>query len=161
MWFSLFFQQPPKQPTSPSNHRTRWLWPVSRWLYLVSLWVTGEWYSGPKMALHWVERETYQVTLTSYFCVCLSFCYCFLCVYCSLCLCRSCRDQCQVSLETKSFSVNCWGFTQMNGERTMYCRQVGYCCTHRTLICCLAFQGSCKKVDNQLAFVMRWHLNVR
>lgn len=62
-----------------------------------------------------------------------------LCVYFSLCLCRSCRDQCQVSLETKSFSVSCLGFTQMNGERTMYCRQVGYCCTHRTLICCLAF----------------------
>lgn len=76
-----------------------------------------------------------------YVCVCvsLSFRHCSLCVYCSLCLCRSGRNQCQVSLETKSFSVNRWGFTQMNGERTLYCRQVGYCCTHRTLICCLAF----------------------
>lgn len=69
----------------------------------------------------------------------LSFLHCFLCVYCSLCLCLSYYDQCQVSLETKSLSVNRWGFTQMNGKRTMYCRQVGRCCTHQTLICCLAF----------------------
>lgn len=35
-----------------------------------------------------------------------SFLHCLLCLYCSLCLCRPCRDQCQVSLETKSLSVN-------------------------------------------------------
>lgn len=65
--FSLFSQPPPKQPTSPSSPRTRWLFLVSQWLYPVSLWDIGEWYNGPKTAWHWVERETYQVLLLSFF----------------------------------------------------------------------------------------------
>lgn len=44
----------------------------------------------------------------------ITFPYCFWCVYCSLCPCLSCDDQCLLSLETKSFSVNYWGFIQMN-----------------------------------------------
>lgn len=38
-------------------------------------------------------------------------------------LCLSHHDQCPVSLETQSSSVSRWGFTQMNGKTTMYCRQ--------------------------------------
>lgn len=69
--FSLFSQPLPKQPTSLSSPRTRWLYLVSQWLYPVSLWGIGGWYNGPKMAWHWVERETYQVSLLTLISVCL------------------------------------------------------------------------------------------
>lgn len=132
--FFSFSQQPLKLPTSLSSPKTRWWCRASQWLYLVWLWATEEWFSGPKMAWHWVEKETYQVpSLTPHFLLPLLF------IYRPLSLSLSCSDQCQVSLEINSPSVNQPGFTQVNGQRRMHRWQIIRCCTDPTLICCLAF----------------------